>query len=136
MIRLRRPRSRAADHDDKLVPMINVIFLLLMFFLIAGNLKPLFSAEQELPRSRSEALPGAAQPELVLAVDGALAWGDEPLALAELAARLRALPGGVPASLSLRADARTPTALLLPVFAALREAGVERIALVTLRRAG
>ena len=51
--------------------MINVIFLLLMFFLIAGNLKPLFRAEQELPRSRSEALAGAAQAELALAIDGA-----------------------------------------------------------------
>ena len=56
MIRLGRPAPRAKDHDDKLVPMINVIFLLLMFFLIVGNLKPLFSEEQRIPLSRSEAL--------------------------------------------------------------------------------
>ena len=53
MIRLARPAPRAKDHDDKLVPMINVIFLLLMFFLIAGNLKPLFSEEQLMPLSRA-----------------------------------------------------------------------------------
>ena len=59
MIRLSRPQARARDHDDKLVPMINVIFLLLMFFLIAGNLRPLFGKEQLVPRSLSESLPGA-----------------------------------------------------------------------------
>ena len=134
MIRLGRPAPRAKDHDDKLVPMINVIFLLLMFFLIAGNLKPLFSEEQVMPRSLSEALPAGRQGEISLARDGALTWGDETMAAAELAVRLRALPDGVPAALALRADARTPAAVLLPVLDALREAGVERIALVTLRR--
>lgn len=134
MIRLRRPAPRAKDHDDKLVPMINVIFLLLMFFLIAGNLKSLFSEEQVMPRSLSEALPAGRQSEISLTRDGALKWGDETMAAAELAARLRALPDGVPVALGLRADARTPAAVLLPVLDALREAGVERIALVTLRR--
>lgn len=134
MIRLSRPASRARDHDDKLVPMINVIFLLLMFFLIAGHLKPLFGKEQLVPRSLSETLPGATQDELTLAPDGTLAWGDEPVRRVELAARLAALPGGVPEALRLRADAGTPAAVLLPVLDALRAAGVARVSLVTLRR--
>ena len=74
MIRLGRPAPRAKDHDDKLVPMINVIFLLLMFFLIAGNLKPLFSEEQLIPLSRSEALPARERIELSLSRDGVLTW--------------------------------------------------------------
>ena len=54
---------------------------------------------------------------------------------AQLGARLRALPDGVPAALSLRADARAQASALLPVLDALRAAGVQRIAIVTLRRA-
>ena len=134
MIRLGRPARRAKDHDDKLVPMINVIFLLLMFFLIAGNLKPLFSEEQLIPLSRSEALRAHARIELSLARDGVLTWGDEAVGAAQLGARLRALPDGVPAALSLRADARAQASALLPVLDAMRGAGVQRIAIVTLRR--
>ena len=135
MIRLGRPAPRAKDHDDKLVPMINVIFLLLMFFLIAGNLKPLFSEEQLIPLSRSEALPARERIELSLSRDGVLTWGGEAVDAARLGARLRAQPDGVPEALSLRADARTQAAALLPVLDALRAAGVQRIAIVTLRRA-
>ena len=135
MIRLGRPAPRAKDHDDKLVPMINVIFLLLMFFLIAGNLKPLFGEEQVTPLSLSEALPAANRTEMSLARDGVLKWGGQRVAVAQLVARLRALPDGVPAALSLRADARVPASALLPVLDALRAAGVKRIAIVTLRRA-
>ena len=134
MIRLGRPAPRAKDHDDKLVPMINVIFLLLMFFLIAGNLKPLFSEEQLIPLSRSEALPARERIELSLSRDGVLTWGGEAVDAARLGARLRAKPDGVPEALSLRADARTQAAALLPVLDALRGIGVQRIAIVTLRR--
>ncbi|MBK6276681.1 MAG: biopolymer transporter ExbD [Gammaproteobacteria bacterium] len=134
MIRLGRPAPRAKDHDDKLVPMINVIFLLLMFFLIAGNLKPLFSEEQLIPLSRSEALPARERIELSLSRDGVLTWGGEAVDAARLGARLRAQPDGVPEALSLRADARTQAAALLPVLDALRGIGVQRIAIVTLRR--
>jgi biopolymer transport protein TolR len=134
MIRLGRPAPRAKDHDDKLVPMINVIFLLLMFFLIAGNLKPLFSEEQLIPLSRSEALPARERIELSLSRDGVLTWGGEAVDAARLGARLRAQPDGVPDALSLRADARTQAAALLPVLDALRGIGVQRIAIVTLRR--
>ena len=138
MIRLGRPAPRAKDHDDKLVPMINVIFLLLMFFLIAGNLKPLFSEEQLIPLSRSEALPARERIELSLSRDGVLTWGGEAVdarrVAARLGARLRAQPDGVPEALSLRADARTQAAALLPVLDALRGIGVQRIAIVTLRR--
>ena len=134
MIRLVRPAPRAKDHDDKLVPMINVIFLLLMFFLIAGNLKPLFSEEQLIPLSGSEALPARERIELSLARDGVLTWGGEAVDAARLGARLRAQPDGVPDALSLRADARAQAAALLPVLDALRGIGVQRIAIVTLRR--
>lgn len=134
MIRLGRPAPRAKDHDDKLVPMINVIFLLLMFFLIAGNLKPLFSEEQLIPLSGSEALPARERIELSLSRDGVLTWGGEAVDAARLGARLRAQPDGVPDALSLRADARAQAAALLPVLDALRGIGVQRIAIVTLRR--
>ena len=39
MIRLERSTHGIRSIDDKIIPMINVIFLLLMFFLIVGNLQ-------------------------------------------------------------------------------------------------
>lgn len=134
MLRLRAPRHRRSSPDDKIIPMINVIFLLLMFFLIAGNLTRVFDEELRTPESRSDAR-AAEEPELLMGVDGSLRLDGVALSIEELPARL-AGADPAPAAVRLRGDARVNAAALLPVLQALRRAGVERVAIVTLRRGG
>jgi biopolymer transport protein ExbD len=133
VIRLERRHRHPGSPDDRLVPLINVIFLLLLFFMLAGNLARLYDDQLRAPDSASETLPPAALPELLLAADGSLRFEGVAVAHAELAARLGAA-GAARSGVRLLADARTEFARLEPVLAALREAGVERVALVTLRR--
>ncbi len=133
MIRLERSRHGIRSIDDKLIPMINVIFLLLMFFLIVGNLSRLVGQGLVSPVSVSDAMAAAQSIEITLSADGALGWGDEVLSLAQLQQRIRQHPGAA-TGLRLRADARVSAARLLPVIDALKAAGATRIAIVTVRR--
>jgi biopolymer transport protein ExbD len=129
VITLARRKRHPGSPDDKLIPMINVIFLLLLFFMIAGHIGGKLDEALQTPESASELLRPAEVTEILLAADGQLSVGGRVLGARELRTELRA-----GASVSLRADARVRAAHLVPVLEALREAGIERVALVTLRR--
>lgn len=101
------PHRRAAEIG--LIPLINVVFLLLVFFMIAGRIGPPDGLDVEPPGARAAAPASAASgasvpPVLVLAADGRLALdgavvAEDGLASA-LAARVadgRARPVGAPA---------------------------------------
>lgn len=144
------PRTRARrTAREPVVPLINIVFLLLLFFLLAGRLRGPEHFDIEIPASRAQATAapplGAAPidaPRAVvvqLAADGRLALDGRPIALSplvsELAARGRAGDGRAGAAgvkVELRADARTQARHLLPLLAGLRDAGTGDIELVTL----
>lgn len=133
MIRLQARRRHPGSADDRLIPMINVIFLLLMFFLVSGRVSERLGEDILSPESLSTAPLPAAATELVLREDGVLLLAEVVVPVGELRARLLAA-GALDAGLRLRADARLEAARLLPALEALRAAGVERVALVTVHR--
>ncbi len=133
MIRLERSTHGIRSIDDKIIPMINVIFLLLMFFLIVGNLQRLSVPDLVTPLSGSDTMAVPQSIDITLSIDGRLGWGDEALSLEQLQQRVRQLPDAT-AALRLRADARVNAARPLPVIEALKAAGATRIAIVTVRR--
>jgi len=107
---------------ESIVPMINVVFLLLIFFLMTAQITPPAPFEVRPPKAAR----GAAQePGMVLyvAADGALAYGAArgDAVFAALVARARDRP------LILRVDAALPgadLAALLPRLAAVGQARV------------
>jgi biopolymer transport protein ExbD len=131
---VRRPR-RSADSDGRILPLINVVFLLLTFFMVAGRLAPPDPFALVPPRSEAEGRP-ARGVVVVLAADGRLAVNGtsvEPPALTEV---VRAARAANPESVvSLRVDGAASGGRLVAVLAALRAAGVEDARLATLRRA-
>ena len=46
--------KRNAALDDNMVPMINIVFLLIIFFMIAGQIKTIDTGELSLPNSTQE----------------------------------------------------------------------------------
>jgi biopolymer transport protein ExbD len=129
VIVLARRKRHPGSADDKLIPMINVIFLLLLFFMLAGHIGGKLDEALQTPESASELVKPAEITEILLSAEGALSVSGRAIGLRELGSRL-----GAGTAVSLRADARVRAVHLVPVLEALREAGVERVALVTLRR--
>ena len=129
----RVPR-RVPDEDARVLPLINIVFLLLIFFMITGYMSATGPFELEPVRSAS---PGQPQREdLVvfvssdgrLALDGIETSGEDMEAL--VAARRAA--AGTDLRVRLQADGRAEATRVVAIMERLRTAGVERLELLTL----
>lgn len=124
-------RRRPPAGDDNLIPMINVVFLLLIFFMVASRIEAPVAEQLVPPDARSDALLPDRRLELQLDRTGRLSADGQALTLAQLSARLQG--AGPELSLTLRADKALTAADLEPLLALLREAGLARVTLVTAR---
>lgn len=128
----RRPRARAPR--EGVVPMINVVFLLLVFFMMSATLAPPPALEVEPPRTgAAQDAPETGLPELAVDAGGTvgLAIGGERLAGEAALARIEAEP---PRALSIRADRRLEAAALARLLTRIGAAGVETTFLVMVVR--
>ncbi len=131
MIELQPDKAQARQLDDKIIPMINVIFLLLIFFLIAGSLTELERDGVRPPRSETAPVSGGSDQEWLLRADGTIIVDGRQFTLEQFRSWLSEPGVTVPRSQQVRADANAPARELLPLMQLLRERGVERLALVT-----
>ena len=132
-MQLLRPQSRRdRDNDTHLVPLINIVFLLLIFFMLTAKLTQpeLFAVT---PPASVSPTPAEQQELMVLiAADGRLAVGNREIDAAGLQQLIRArLAEEEEAKVKLKADAQLTAERLISVMEALRGAGVERLILLT-----
>lgn len=133
-MRFTRPKERRGI-EEPMLPLINIVFLLLIFFMVAGRLTSSDPLEVNPPRSAAEDRPDAAAPTLLLSADGSMALEGEMVQRDELAPALAALrEQGLLHRLRLRADGAADTPEVVAVMELLRENGVERLHLVTQQR--
>lgn len=118
------PRRAPAD---SILPMINVVFLLLVFFLITSELRPPDPVAVTPPQAAGEAAPETVPVRLFLDASGRLHGADGPgdAALARLAAA-----SAPPPRVTLRADARTPAPVLARTLRQIADLGITRMDLV------
>ena len=136
-----RPRPRPAEN---LLPMINVVFLLLVFFLISARLTPPEPFAVRPPQAQAPSGAEAAGAlVLYLAEDGRVGFAENigADALRALAAARAALCAktdcdAVPPHLMLRADAAVSAVRVSALVPQLAAMGFERIDLVALAGAG
>lgn len=130
-MRLQPPRPR--NHEERILPLINVVFLLLIFFMLAGRLASPDPFMIVPPHSVSEG-PAETQEMLVLiGADGRLAMGDTEMDDAALRAAVsERMQAGTLALVRLKADGQAGATRVVAVMELLREAGVERLKLLTM----
>jgi len=134
------PRRRRSEN---IVPMINVVFLLLIFFLMTAEIAPPEPVDVSPPSGTAgEEEQADGRLTLYLAADGTLAFRQArgtDAALAALASAVSEVcPGGCAGEarpvLVLRADADLPAARLAALMPRLAGAGLADIRLVTVPR--
>lgn len=131
------PRS-ARTSEENVLPLINIVFLLLIFFMIAGALSATQPFALDPPTVTEAAADEPPRDGVAIAADGRLAFAGEAVDIGELAERAvewrdQADPD---AALSVQADAAAPSEYLLEVVDRLREAGIARIRLIAVGGAG
>lgn len=124
----RRPRS----DDERILPLINVVFLLLIFFMLAGQ----FSAADPFrivpPQSLGEGQIAVEELVVQVAAEGQLALDGVILEDAALkAAVAEHLAGRQDMKIRLKADGAAPALRVVAVMELLRAAGVEKVQLLT-----
>jgi biopolymer transport protein ExbD len=124
--------GQAPMSEINMVPLIDVMLVLLIVFMITAPLLT-HGVKIDLPAASSD--PNVEKPETVtLAMDGEgkLFWNDQPLADADLAARLADAAAATPQpELHLRADRETRYQKIAEVMSAAREAGVQKMGFIT-----
>ena len=125
------------NEDERVLPLINVVFLLLIFFMLAGRL----TAEQtniEPPLSTSQ---DASSPQvLTLSMDaqGRLFLNGSMVPRDNLQLTLARHPdvGTVDSPLVLRASAAAEATKVVAVMSRLRDAGIDQLQLLTITDGG
>lgn len=126
--------AKHAERQLKLdmTPMIDIVFQLLIFFLVTAQAVRITRADVELPRERGEQKEEAEQAGLVINIlqDGKIIVSDHEIVVEDLDALVKEAIkqyGGetaVGAKVTVRADRRTPSERLNAVVQRLHELGV------------
>lgn len=128
----RVPR-RVQDQDAQILPLINIVFLLLIFFMIAGHMSATGPFEIDPVQSASAGLPQPENLTVHMAADGRLALDGVELDLEDLEAAVRARhEADTGLRVRLQADGRAEAMQVVMVMERLRAAGTERLELLTL----
>ncbi|MDG4548872.1 MAG: biopolymer transporter ExbD [Candidatus Contendobacter sp.] len=130
-----RPQRRE-EPDLNLVPMIDIVLVLLIFFMIATSLRHESKLEIRLPESASQPLPGnLAQLEIDIDAGGRYAVNGQTLGIADapaaLKAALHAAAQGRELPLIVRADGRTPHQAVVTVLDIAGQLGLKQLAIGT-----
>lgn len=126
------PQPKRREMGENMIPLINVVFLLLIFFMLTGMLAAPEPFQVQPPNSRSDAETTEREGTLLLAADGRLALDGEELAREALPATLHQRLAAQPdLRLKLKADAEVTAPMLMDLLDELREVGVKRLTLLT-----
>lgn len=117
--------AKRKQNREPTIALINIVFLMLVFFMVAGALAPPLDGELKLVNT--EELEGRAPPDaLVISADGGVAYRGDTVNLAAHVANygpeIRIVP-----------DRAAPAQKLVEISAALTEAGATKIMIVTER---
>lgn len=124
----KKPKPSAGEN---VLPLINVVFLLLIFFMIAGALEKADLLDITPPETKTEASPDDTEAMLLVAADGTLSFQDAIVPRAEIVGRLKAYFAENPdGRLKLKADADSDASEVIALIDELRAVGLKELGLL------
>jgi biopolymer transport protein ExbD len=123
-----KPRS---DSDDNLISLINVVFLMLIFFMVAGHISASDGVEVTPPLSRQEHRLTPSEFTLLVSPSGELYFNANVINLDDLDSLLKSESNDMMSPITVKADASVTMEKLDTVLQAIKQAGYARITLVT-----
>ncbi|MEO1722894.1 MAG: biopolymer transporter ExbD [Pseudomonadota bacterium] len=126
-----KKRSKG-DDDERILPLVNIVFLLLIFFMVVGRLSASDPFEVVPPRSLSEGQPANEPLLLAIGPEGELALNGELIEQDALMTRISDLAQEPDAAeLRIKSDGRVGAAEVVALMEQLRLAGVASVRLMT-----
>lgn len=132
---MKLPTTERRRQREPIGPLVDIVFLLLVFFLLAGTLEPAQPIEVDPPESGQAASMAAGPMRVLLAADGRIGFEGRVLDVQALAAAIgaRSSPDML-RSVQVEADGDAAAGLVLALLKQLRSLGFRELALVTRSR--
>lgn len=126
------PRHKQTSREPGLIPMINVVLLLLVFFLVTGSIEKFEVLQVDLPVAKNGRMLSEGQVVIILGAQKEIVVNDEFTPPSRFAEAVKAQLAGNPQRIiSLRADERLPASFLISVMNRIEAAGGTNISLIT-----
>ncbi|NQY87172.1 MAG: biopolymer transporter ExbD [Colwellia sp.] len=120
---------RKKSADDALIPLINIVFLLLIFFMVAGSIQPSVPVDVDHPIASNIDNPIKALPvQILLTKNNEIYWNNKQISLTELQ---QVLTQQVPNNINLHIDQQVTAIDLDTVLNVIRQHQVQGINLIT-----
>ena len=116
--------------EENVIPMINIIFLLLLYFMIVGNLSPDYNVAP--PFASRQAEPPAAIPTVSVSPDGEMRFEGKSVTWENLHVEISKVTGHE--KLKIHADAKSDALTVSKIMKAATEAGILQFVLVTQKK--
>ena len=110
-------------------PLLDVVFLLLIFFLVPTTFMPDASMDLELPESTTATQSEIAATVVTVGEDGGVQIDGDSVSMQELERTIAALLPEEREKITVRADARVDYGVIVRIIDALRNAGVDALSL-------
>ena len=116
--------------EENVIPMINIIFLLLLYFMIVGNLSPDYNVAP--PFASRQAEPPAAIPTVSVSPDGEMRFEGKTVTWENLPKEISKVTGHE--KLKIHADAKADALTVSRIMKAATEAGILQFVRVTQKK--
>ena len=125
--------TRPKGDEERVLPLINVVFLLLIFIMLAGRLATSDPFRIDPPRSVSDADLQQRKMTVLIGANGRLALDGEIMEQAQIREVVaKGVSRGDTLRVLVKADGQVEAVRAVAVMALLREAGIESVKLLTL----
>jgi biopolymer transport protein ExbD len=124
--------KRNDDSDVNMTPLIDMVFILLIFFLVTAHFKPDEGIQIDRPLAKAVKTLPTNSLRVAIAPEGALYLDGRPIDLGQLRQRARAFKAENPeGTATVAPDKRTASGRLVAVMDAIKMEGIDDVAVVT-----
>ncbi|MDH3690987.1 MAG: biopolymer transporter ExbD [Gammaproteobacteria bacterium] len=129
---MKLPAPIQREHGEHILPLINVVFLILIFLMLTATVEPPEPFAVSPPKSLSEAPAGSGEEAVVVSANGRISIAGREIARSALKNNVARMIGqNDVAPVKLKVDANLKAHQLIQVMEDLRAAGAKKLLLLT-----
>lgn len=121
---------KKASREENVIPMINIIFLLLLYFMVVGNLSPDYNVNPPFVSQEKES--SSLIPTISVTKEGQLRFENVPMSWEELGTRLRSVSDLD--KIKIYADAESDALTISEIMKTAANVGIVQFVLVTQKK--
>ncbi|GBE00520.1 biopolymer transport protein ExbD [bacterium BMS3Abin07] len=122
-------KNRSVLSDINVTPLVDVMLVLLIIFMVTAPMMKQ-GIDVDLPQAKGKSLPAEERFVIVMKSKGTLYLNNKKITMSRLVAKLRAVSKINP-DVYLKADKRVSYGKVMELMAEIKEAGVEKLGMVT-----